>query len=212
MSNSRLTMAVAELEEDEVAVLVQGKVDSGGDPLSIVEELRAGMGIVGDRFKSGDYFLNDLICAGEIFKYSMKLVDPLLKVGMDATTPVKMVLGTAKGDIHDIGKDLVGVMLKGAGFEVHDLGINVPPATFVEKLRQTGASILGISGLLTTTFPYMKETIDAVKEAGLRDKVKIIIGGGIVTEQVCQSVGADAWTTDAVDGVRICRNFGEVSK
>lgn len=212
MSDSELTMAVAELKDDEVALLVKDRVDSGSDPMSIVEELRAGMSVVGERFKSGDYFLSDLICSGEIFKHSMKLVDPLLKAGMNAAKPVKMVLGTAKGDIHDIGKDLVGVMLKAAGFEVHDLGTNVPPATFVEKLRETGASILGISGLLTTTFPYMKETIDAVKEAGLRHKVRIIIGGGIVTEQVRQSVGADAWTTDAVEGVSICRAFGGVSK
>lgn len=210
MNNSSLAQALAELRDEEVASLVRSRVEDGNDPLSIVEELRGGMNTVGERFRAGTYFLSELILSGEIFKQSMTLVEPLLKADGNAKKPVKLVLGTAKGDIHDIGKDIVAVMLRAAGFEVHDVGIDAPPAAFVDKLRETGASVLGMSGLLTPTFPYMKETVDAVKEAGLRDNVKIIIGGGIVTEQVCQYVGADAWTTDAVEGVRICKAFEEV--
>jgi len=203
--------ALAELNEQEVARLVRERLDAGDDPMAILNDCRRGMDIVGERYKAGDYFLSELIVSGEIFKDSMKLIEPLLKTGANASA-TKIVLGTVKGDIHNIGKDIVAVLLKGAGFEVYDLGIDVKPAAFVDKLKETGAPILGMSGLLTPSFDSMKETIEAVKEAGLRDKVKIVIGGGVVTELVQRHTGADAFTDDGLEGVEICKQFAKEVK
>ena len=204
---SELASALADLDEDRVKTLVREKVDAGVDPMSIVDECRKGMDIVGERYKKREYFLSELIISGEIFKEAMAVVEPMLKAGKQAEPISRMVLGTAKGDIHNIGKDIVATLLKAAGFEIYDLGIDVAPGKFVEKLTETGAPILGMSGLLTPSFGAMKETVEAVEAAGLRDKVKIIIGGGIVTEQVQKYVGADAFTDDAAEGVEICRRF-----
>jgi len=207
---SEIPTALAELNEQEVATLVKERLDAGGDPMTILDDLRRGMDIVGERYKAGEYFLSELIVSGEIFKDSMSLVEPHLKTTSNDTA-TRVVLGTVKGDIHNIGKDIVAVLLKGAGFEVHDLGIDVPPQAFVDKLKETSAPILGMSGLLTPSFDSMKETIEAVKEAGLRDKVKIIIGGGVVTELVQRHTGADAFTDDGMEGVEICRRFAQES-
>jgi len=208
---SEIPTALAELNEQEAARLVKERLDAGDDPVTILDDLRRGMDIVGERYKAGDYFLSELIVSGEIFKDSMKLVEPHLKADATASA-TRIVLGTVKGDIHNIGKDIVGVLLKGAGFEIYDLGIDVPPQAFVDKLKETGASILGMSGLLTPSFDSMKETIEAIKEAGLRDKVKVVIGGGVVTELVQRHTGADAFTDDGLEGVEICRRFAEEVK
>jgi methylmalonyl-CoA mutase cobalamin-binding domain/chain len=204
---SELADALANLDEDKVKKLVRERIDGGADPMSIVDECRRGMDIVGERYKSKDYFLSELIVSGEMFKEAMALIEPMLEPGQQSDTVGKMVLGTVKGDIHNIGKDIVATLLKAAGFEIYDLGIDVAPGKFVEKLTETGAPILGMSGLLTPSFGAMKETVEAVEAAGLRDKVKIIIGGGIVTEQVRKYVRADAFTDDAAEGVEICRRF-----
>ncbi len=205
---SEIPTALAELNEQEVARLVKERLDAGDDPVAVLDDCRRGMDIVGERYKAGDYFLSELIVSGEIFKDSMKLIEPHLKTDATASA-TKIVLGTVKGDIHNIGKDIVAVLLKGAGFEVYDLGIDVKTSDFVDKLKETGAPILGMSGLLTPSFDSMKETIEAVKEAGLRDKVKVVIGGGIVTELVQRHTGADAFTDDAMEGVEICRRFAQ---
>lgn len=207
---SEIPTALAELNEQEVARLVKERLDAGDDPMAILDDCRRGMDIVGERYKAGDYFLSELIVSGEIFKDSMKLIEPHLKTDA-AASATRIVLGTVKGDIHNIGKDIVAVLLKGAGFEVYDLGIDVKTSDFVDKLKETGAPILGMSGLLTPSFDSMKETIEAVKEAGLRDKVKVVIGGGIVTELVQRHTGADAFTDDAMEGVEICRRFARES-
>jgi len=209
---SELADAIAELNEDEAKRLVREKIDAGVEPLSIVDECREGMDIVGERYKNKEYFLSELIVSGEIFKEAMAVVEPLLKGGKQAESLSKMVLGTVKGDIHNIGKDIVGTLLTAAGFEVYDLGIDIAPSIFVDKLVETGAPILGMSGLLTPSFESMKETVKAVEEAGLRDKVKIIVGGGIVTEQVGKYVGADAFTSDGPEGVEICKKFARETK
>lgn len=188
------------------------KVDAGVAPMSIVDECRKGMDIVGERYKNKEYFLSELIVSGEIFKEAMAVIKPMLKAGEQSEPIGRMVLGTVKGDIHNIGKDIAATLLRAAGFEVYDLGIDVAPGKFVEKLTETRATILGMSGLLTPSFGSMKETVEAVETAGLRDKVKIIIGGGIVTEQVRKYVGADAFTDDAADGVEICRRFANEVK
>jgi dimethylamine corrinoid protein len=204
---SELAEALANLEEDKVRELVQNRIASNSDPMSLVDELRQGMDIVGDRYKSKDYFLSELIISGEIFKESMAAIEPKLKGGNRGQPLGKMVLGTVKGDIHNIGKDIVATLLTAAGFEVYDLGIDVPSDKFIDKLKETGSSILGMSGLLTPAFESMKETVKALEAAGLRNTVKVIIGGGIVTEQVGKYVGADAFTDDASEGVEMCRGF-----
>ena len=200
---------LAELNEEEVYRLVREQLDADTDPMSILSECRRGMDIVGERYKAGDYFLSELIVSGEIFKESMKLVEPHLQVGAGTGQRAGIVLGTVKGDIHNIGKDIVAVLLKGAGFEVYDLGIDVEPQALVDKLIETGAPILGMSGLLTPSFDSMKQTVEAVKAAGLRDKVRIVIGGGVVTELVQRHTGADAFTDDGIEGVDICKRFIE---
>jgi methanogenic corrinoid protein MtbC1 len=207
MKSWQLAEALANLDEAEVAKLVRKEIDSGVDGMSIVKELRHGMDIVGERYKKGEYFLSELIVSGEIFKESMKLIEPLPQAGIGQGSATKMVLGTVKGDIHNIGKDIVAVLLRASGFEVYDLGIDVPPSAFVNKLVETEAPILGMSGLLTPSFESMKETVTAVEAAGLRGKVKIIIGGGVVTELVKRYTGADAFTTDAIEGVEMCKRF-----
>jgi methylmalonyl-CoA mutase cobalamin-binding domain/chain len=204
---SELAEAILELKEDEVDRLVREKIAAGVDPLALVEECREGMRLVGERHRAGDYFLGELIMSGEIFKNAMGLIEPLLKADRPAHPLAKMVMGTAKGDIHNIGKDIAAMLLRAAGFEVFDAGIDVPPEVFVQKVRETGSTILGISGLLTTSFESMKLTVQALEKAGLRDSVKVLIGGGIVTEMVQKYVGADAFTDDAPEGIEICKRF-----
>lgn len=204
---TQLSDALADIQEDEVKKLLQEQIDAGADSRSLLSELREGMDIVGERYKSGEYFLGELIASGEIFKDSLKIMGPLLETGNQEEEPTKIVVGTVKGDIHNIGKDIVAILLKVNGFEVYDLGTDVPPNVFVDKLKETGASILGLSGLLTPSFDAMKETVEAVEAAGLRDKVKIIIGGGIVTEVVGRHVKPDAFTDDAMQGIEICLRF-----
>lgn len=206
---SRIADALADLNEEEVARLVGEQLDAGTDPVALLKECRQGMDIVGRRYKSGDYFLSELIVSGEIFKDSMKLIEPHMKSDTDSDERPKVVIATVKGDIHNIGKDIVAVLLKGAGFEVYDLGTDVAPQALVDKLEETGARILAMSGLLTPSFDSMKETVEAVKAAGLRDSVKIIIGGGVVTELVQRHTGSDAFTDDGLEGVEICRQFVE---
>ncbi len=204
---SELANAIADLKEDEVRKIVQDRLSSGADPMSIVDECRRGMDIIGQRYKDKEYFLGELIMSGEIFKEAMAAIEPKLKAGQAGKTLARMVLGTAKGDIHNIGKDIAATLLRAAGFEIYDLGTDVAPEAFVSKLQETGASILGISGMLTPSFESMKQTVQALEAAGLREKVKVIIGGGIVTEMVRKYVGADAFTDDAPEGVDLCRKL-----
>jgi methylmalonyl-CoA mutase cobalamin-binding domain/chain len=204
---SELASAIADLKEDEVKKFIQDKIASGVNPLSIIDECRQGMEIVGERYKNKEYFLGELIMSGEIFKDAMAAIEPKLKAGQSGKPLAKMVIGTAKGDIHNIGKDIVATLLKAAGFEIYDVGIDAAPEVFVNKIKETGAPILGISGLLTPSFESMKLTVQALETAGLRDKVKVIIGGGIVTEVVRKYVGADAFTDDAPEGVELCKKL-----
>ena len=203
---SELSSALANLEEDKVSGIIKNDLAAGKDAMGLLTELRKGMDEVGQRYKKGEYFLSELIVSGEIFKDSMKVLEPALKKGATGQA-TKVVLGTVKGDIHNIGKDIVAVLLKGAGFDVYDLGIDVPTKAFIDKLIETKAPILGMSGLLTPSFESMKEAVEAVKEAGLRDKVKVIIGGGVVTELVQRHTGADAFTDDAMEGIEIIKKW-----
>jgi methanogenic corrinoid protein MtbC1 len=209
---SELANAIADLKEEEAKKIVRDKVASGTDPMLIVDECRQGMEIVGQRYKNKEYFLGELIMCGEIFKEAMAFVEPKLTAGQSGKPLAKMVIGTARGDIHNIGKDITAMLLKAAGFEIYDVGVDAAPEVFIAKLKETGAPILGISGLLTPSFESMKQTVQALEAAGLRDKVKVIIGGGIVTEVVRKYVGADAFTDDAPEGVELCRKLAKAVK
>jgi 5-methyltetrahydrofolate--homocysteine methyltransferase len=197
---------IAEVEEDETLDEVRKALGDGADALSLVGSLRDGMTVVGSRFEAKEYFLPDLILAAEIFKQAISLIEPYLQ-GVDTANKGTVVIGTVKGDIHDIGKNIVATMLKCNGYEVHDLGVDVPPQAYVEKASQTGAGLVAMSGLLTLAFDAMKDTVDALAEAGLRDKLKIIIGGGPVNEKVLEYSGADALGKDPAAAVRLAKQY-----
>lgn len=207
--SEELTKAVADLEEKEALKLTQEKLDRGEDPQSVLEESRKGMELVGKRFSDGEYFLPELIYSGEIFKEIAEIVKPKLTQDVQTERIGKCIIGTVAGDIHDIGKDIVVFMLDVSGFEVYDLGVDVPPQKFVDKIKETNAPIVGLSGFLTLAFDSMKETVEAIKKAGLRDKVKIMIGGGQIDEEIRKYSGADAYGRDAMTGVTLAKQFLE---
>ncbi len=186
---------------DEVSNLTKEAIDAGLSPKDILEKgLLAGMEVVGKRFKANDMFIPEVLRCAKCMHGAMEILRPLL-----AETGVKtagtFVIGTVKGDMHDIGKNLVGMMFEGAGFKVVDLGIDLEPSAFVEALKQHKASLFGMSALLTTTMPKMGETINAIKEAGIRDQVKIMIGGAPVTAEFAKEIGADAYASNAASAV-----------
>lgn len=201
-----LASLLAEIDETGTLAAVREALARGTDPLSLVESLRDGMSVVGERFESKEYFLPDLIMAGEIFKEAIALIEPHL-AGVSSTPRGAVVVGTVQGDIHDIGKNLVATMLKCNGFEVHDLGVDVSPESFVAKTRETGAKLVAMSGLLTLAFDAMKSTVEALAEAGLRDSVKIMIGGGPVNETVLEYCGADAYGKDPTEAVKLAVGY-----
>ena len=200
---NELVKAMADLDEEQVLALVKIQLANGVAPAQILENCRQGMTIIGERYESGEYFLSDLIMAGEIFKQAGETLTPLIGAS-GGPAKGKVVIGTVQGDIHDIGKDIVVTMLRGANYEVYDLGVDVPVDKFLNTLKESGAGILGLSGLLTISFDPMRETVTAIQAAGLRDKVKVMIGGGPVTEAVRQYVGADALGKDAQSAVALC--------
>ncbi len=202
-----LLVAMADLKEEEALRLLKEKMDRGEDPYKILGVARAAMAIVGDRFAKGEYFIPDLVYSGEILREVSLIVKPKLTKDMEIKRIGKFILGTVAGDIHDIGKDIVAFMLDVNGFEVYDLGIDVPVQKFVDKIKETNAQIVGLSGFLTLAFDAMKETIDAIKAAGLRDKVKIMIGGGQIDEEIKKYTGADAYRPDAVSGVLLAKEW-----
>lgn len=202
-----LVNTLADLKEQEVIKIVKDRLSASEDPLKILEDARKGMEIVGKRFASSKYFIPDLVYSGEILKAVTELVKPKLSKGGEMKRVGKVVFGTVAGDIHDIGKDIVVFMLDVNGFEVHDLGVDVPVQKFVDKIKETGAPIVGLSGFLTLAFDSMKETVEAIKAADLRDKVRVMIGGGQITEEVRKYTGADAYGKDAMAGVTLAKKW-----
>jgi len=202
-----LTNSLADLKEDEVIAIVRERLDKNDDPLKILKEAGNGMEIVGKRFADSKYFIPDLVYSGEILKKINELVKPKLSGGGEAKKGGKVIIGTVAGDIHDIGKDIVVFMLDVSGFEVTDLGIDVPVQKFVDAIKETSAPVVGMSGFLTLAFDSMKQTVDAIKEAGLRDKVKVMIGGGQITDEVVNYTGADAFGKDAMAGVTLAKKW-----
>jgi methanogenic corrinoid protein MtbC1 len=196
---NELATAVADLDEGKVQELIDAALAGGASPSALLDECRNGMILIGQRYESGEYFLSDLIMAGEIFKTAASGL--AAHGGTGGLSKGTVVLGTVKGDIHDIGKDIVVTMLRGAGYDVEDLGVDVPAAKFIEAVKATGATVVGLSGLLTISFDPMKETVAALKATGL--PVKVMIGGGPITEQVRRYVGADALGADAQAAVAL---------
>ncbi|MCJ7596931.1 MAG: cobalamin-dependent protein, partial [Desulfobacterales bacterium] len=205
--SGELTKLLTELKEPEALKFVEKALKEGVDPLLLLGEAKEGMNIVGQRFASEDYFIPDLVFSGEILKGVVKILEPHLKAGEEAKRLGKVIIGTVAGDIHDIGKDLVVFMLDVNGFEVIDLGIDVPVQKFVDTIKETGSTVVGLSGFLTLAFQSMKETIDAIEKAGLRDNLKIMIGGGQIDEQVKSFTGADAYGKDAMEAVKLAKGW-----
>ncbi len=202
-----LATLLADLKEDEAIEMTRTRIETGDDPMKILEDSRTGMEIVGKRFAAGEYFIPDLIYSGEILRQISDLVKPHLTQGLQSQKLGKFLLATVSGDIHDIGKDIVGFMMDISGFEVIDLGIDVPRDKIVASIKETQPQIVGLSGFLTLAFDSMKETIEAIKEAGLRDSVKIMIGGGQIDEEVRKYTGADAYRPDAVAAVALAKEW-----
>ena len=202
-----LVKILADLKEKEVLKIVEDRLSANEDPLKILDDARSGMEIVGKRFADGEYFIPDLVYSGEILKAVTALVKPKLTGASEVKRMGKVIIGTVAGDIHDIGKDIVVFMLDVNGFEVDDLGVDVPVEKFVEKIKESGAPVVGLSGFLTLAFDSMKETIEAIKAAGLRNKVNIMIGGGLIDEAIKKYTGADAYGRDAVAAVSLAQKW-----
>jgi len=204
---TELAEALRDLDENRVLELVDEMLKQGTPPMEIIKECNEGIVAVGDLFASGQYFLTELMFSAEIMKEVMQKLE--LVAGSDSVeqSAGTVVIGTVYGDIHDIGKNIVISLLRSNGFKVVDLGVNVPAEKFVEAVRETGTKVLGLSALLNSTYPEMKNVVEAIEKAGLKDQVKIIIGGTICSEAVRQFTGADFYATDAVAGVNICKKI-----
>ncbi|MFX1452637.1 MAG: B12-binding domain-containing protein [Promethearchaeota archaeon] len=202
-----LIKLIVELEENETIELVRKRINEGEEPLKILNQVREAMAKVGELFEKKEYFLPDLIMAGEILRQITEILEPKLKTRAKVKTLGKIVLGTVLGDIHDIGKNIVGFMLETNGFEVYDLGIDVPKEKFVEKIKEVNAEIVALSGFLTLAYDSMKETIEEIKKEELRDKARIMIGGGQIDETIREYVGADAYGKDAVEAVALAKKW-----
>jgi len=212
MSNiTNLTLAVEKGKRNDVKALTQTLLDEGMQPLDIVEKgLVPGMSSIGEKFKNNEVFVPEMLIAARAMKEAMGLLEPLLaKAGIKPKYTV--VIGTVQGDLHDIGKNLVAMMLKGANFGVVDVGTNVPPEKFVAAVKESGAAILALSALLTTTMPAMKTAVEAIRSAGLKD-LKIMIGGAPVTQDFADEIGADGYSADAASAVDLALKLLGVEK
>ena len=202
-----LVKTLADLKEKEALKIVEARMSAGEDPLKILDDARRAVEIVGKRFAMAEYFIPDLVYSGEILKRITNMVKPKLGERLEVKHLGKVIIGTVAGDIHDIGKDIVVFMLDVNGFEVFDLGIDVPAQKFVETIQETGSNVVGLSGFLTLAFQSMKDTVEAIKKAGLRDRVKIMIGGGQIDDQVRVFTGADAYGKDAMEAVKLVQGW-----
>jgi len=206
-----LTELLADLEEDAVLQVVRQRIAAGDDPLQIIQDCNAGMRLVGERYEEGRYFLSGLIMAGEIFREVMELMQPVLEGQAAKQSSGRILLGTVQGDIHDIGKDMVGLLLTCYGFTVIDLGVDVAPAEFARQVSLHEPDVVGLSGVLTASHAAMRETVEALRALGRQTErgVPIVIGGGMIDDQICRFVGADYWVGDAMSGVLLCQMLTE---
>jgi 5-methyltetrahydrofolate--homocysteine methyltransferase len=204
---TKLFDAVLEGDFEGVKSNVQAALDANLDPASILNDgMIAAMREVGNRFEAGDYYVPEMLIAARAMQGGMVILKPRL-LQADRKSSGRVLIGTVKGDLHDIGKNLVGLMLEGAGFEITDLGVDVPVEDFIRVAQEQKPDIVAMSALLTTTMPMMKQTIDAFQAAGLRDKVKFIIGGAPVTESYAKQIGADGFSSDASRAVNVAKSL-----
>ena len=204
----RIANAISNIESStSLEGALREALGNGVPPVDILEKgLRKGLQQLGAKYEAGEYFLSELLYGASMIDQAMKLIGPSLKAEKLGTRGL-IVLGTVRGDIHDIGKNIFRLIAEASGFEVDDLGVDVPPERFLEKIVQKMPAVLGLSSLLTTTMPEMKRTVGALRKAGVRDKVKVLLGGNSVTEVFGEEVGADAVALDAVQGVDLCRGW-----
>jgi len=202
---------VADLEEQDVLKIVRRRIEDYEDPLSIVEDCQEGMRRVGERYERREYYLSGLIMAGEIFREVMEILTPSIEALFVDQQSGLILLGTVEGDINDIGKNNLSLLLTSYGFTVHDLGVDVPAQQFLNAALDIRPDAIGLSGLLTSSFDSMRATIECIRAADDAHvaTIPIVIGGNQIDEQVCQYVGADAWVTDAMSGVRLCQKWLE---
>jgi corrinoid protein of di/trimethylamine methyltransferase len=204
----RLAQAVADGEPEEAEALARQALEQGLDPLRCIDEgLTPGIERVGELFETGEYFLPDLIIGGDAMKAALAILEPALSGAQGRKILGRVVLGTVEGDLHEIGKTLVGTLLTANGFEVTDIGIDQPARAFVDAVVRTEATLVGASALLTTTMLHQGEVVQALKEAGLRDRVKIMVGGAPVTESWCSQIGADGYAEDAAAAIVLAKRL-----
>jgi len=206
---TQLAQSLIDGDPDATVDLTKKALADGVEPMAIIREgLMPGMNVVGDKFGCGEYYLPDLIIAADGMQQAMALLEPELRLrNQEVESAGTMVLGTVKGDIHEIGKSLVGTMLSANGFKVFDLGVDVPTEQFVAKVKETGANLVGLSALLTTTMTVQKQVIEALKAAGLREQVKVMVGGAPVTRSWAEEIGADGYAEDAMGAVGLARQL-----
>jgi len=205
--SEKLVTAIANMEEKDALALAKQLIAEKADPMIILDDCRSAMEIVGQRFESGTYFLPELMLAGEMLTEITEMVKPEMSNGQKIQRHGRVLIGTVKGDIHDIGKNIVTFMLDASGFEVKDLGVDVPADKFVEAIREFQPQVVALSGFLTLAFDSMKETVGAIQAAGLRDGIKIMVGGGPVSEEVRNYTGADGYGKDAMAGVSLAKQW-----
>ncbi len=203
----RLVDAIADMREGDAIGLAKQMLAQGTDPLQILDSCRSAVEIVGKRFEMGEYFLPELILAGETLKQITACIKPYLHAEHAVRKRGRVLIGTVKGDIHDLGKDIVVFMLNAHGFEVHDLGVDVPASRFVERIQEIQPGVVGLSGLLTVAADAMRETVDAIQAAGLRNSLKVMVGGGMTDEHVRVMAGADAFGADAIAAVSLAEQW-----
>ncbi len=205
--SENLFKALIEMRESEALDITKSLLDSGEDPVAILNTCTQAMEMVGKRFEEGTYFLPELMMAGEMLSQISGIIKPMLKGDHATKKRGKVLIGTVQGDIHNIGKDIVTFLLDVNGFDVRDIGIDVPPEKFVEMIHEFKPQVVGMSGLLTVAYESMKYTVQAIEDAGLRNDVKIMIGGGLMDDKVCEYAGADAYGKDAMAGVALAKKW-----
>jgi corrinoid protein of di/trimethylamine methyltransferase len=204
----KLAEAVIDGEPEDAEDLARQALDQGLDPLDCINKgLSPGIDRVGELFATGEYYLPDLIIGGDAMKAALNVLEPALSGGQEREVLGQVVLGTVEGDLHEIGKTLVGTMLTANGFLVTDIGVDKTAAEFVTAIKESGASLVGASALLTTTMLHQKEVIEALKEAGLRDQVKVMVGGAPITESWADEIGADGYADDAISAVAVAKKL-----
>jgi methanogenic corrinoid protein MtbC1 len=205
--NEKLINLMADMQEDETLALVKELLKGGTKPMDILDDARRAMEIVGKRFEQCEYFIPDLMMAGEILKGISEIVKPLVDTTGPTKKKGKVLIGTVAGDIHDIGTDIVTFMLEVNGYDVLNIGVDVPAETFVQKINEFKPEVVGLSGFLTLAFDSMKKTVEALEAAGLRNKMKIMIGGGQMDDEIKKYVKADAYGKDAIAAVSLCKEW-----